>query len=173
VVAADLLVAQNIGFGIISLLMVVGALRVVTVNNVVHAALWLVVVLSGAAAQYLLLSAEFVAVTQVLVYVGAVMVLFLFGTMLTRARIGAESELNNKNWQLGIPVALVMLGVMSWVIIDGFGDERLIEESSEASQIPIQLISDDIFGPYLLPFWALSFVLLIAVIGAIVLARKD
>ena len=79
-VAADLLVAQNIGFGIIALLMIVGALRVVTVNNVVHAALWLVVVLSGAAAQYLLLSAEFVAITQVLVYVGAVMGLFLFGT---------------------------------------------------------------------------------------------
>ncbi|MGA0878603.1 MAG: NADH-quinone oxidoreductase subunit J [Ilumatobacteraceae bacterium] len=172
-VAADLLVAQNIGFGIIALLMVVGALRVVTVNNVVHAALWLVVVLSGAAAQYLLLSAEFVAVTQVLVYVGAVMVLFLFGTMLTRARIGAESDLNNKNWRLGIPVALVMLGVMAWVIVDGFGDERLIEDPAGTSQIPIQVISDDIFGPYLLPFWALSFVLLIAVIGAIVLARKD
>lgn len=171
--AADLLVAQNIGFGIISLLMIIGALRVVTVSNVVHAALWLVVVLSGAAAQYLLLSAEFVAVTQVLVYVGAVMVLFLFGTMLTRARIGAEGDLNNKNWALGIPVALVMFGVMAWVIIDGFGDERLIDNPGDMSQIPVQLISDDIFGPYLLPFWALSFVLLIAVIGAIVLARKD
>jgi NADH-quinone oxidoreductase subunit J len=173
VIAADLLVAQNVGFGIISLMMVVGALRVVTVNNVVHAALWLVVVLAGAAAQYLLLSAEFVAVTQVLVYVGAVMVLFLFGTMLTRARIGAENDLNNKNWRMGIPVALIMLGVMSWVIIDGFGDERLIENPGEMTPIPVQAISDDIFGPYLLPFWALSFVLLVAVIGAIVLARKD
>ncbi|MFM7879077.1 MAG: NADH-quinone oxidoreductase subunit J, partial [Acidimicrobiaceae bacterium] len=69
--------------------MVVSALRVVTTNNVVHAALWLVVVLAGAAGQYILLAAEFVAITQVLVYIGAVMVLFLFGTMLTRARIGA------------------------------------------------------------------------------------
>ena len=172
-IAADLLVAQNVGFGIISLLMIVAALRVVTVSNVVHAALWLVVVLSGAAAQYLLLSAEFVAITQVLVYVGAVMVLFLFGTMLTRARIGAESDLNNKNWALGIPVALLMLGVMTYVIIDGFGDERLIENPGEMTPIPVQVISDDIFGPYLLPFWALSFVLLVAVIGAIVLARKD
>ncbi|MDA2967704.1 MAG: NADH-quinone oxidoreductase subunit J [Ilumatobacteraceae bacterium] len=172
-VAADLLVAQNVAFGIISLMMIVGALRVVTVNNVVHAALWLVVVLSGAAAQYLLLSAEFVAITQILVYVGAVMVLFLFGTMLTRARIGSESDLNNKNWALGIPVALLMLGVMSYVIIDGFGDERLIENPGDMEPIPVQVISDDIFGPYLLPFWALSFVLLVAVIGAIVLARKD
>lgn len=172
-IAAELLVAQNVGFGIISLMMIVGALRVVTVSNVVHAALWLVVVLGSSAAQFLLLSAEFVAVTQVLVYVGAVMVLFLFGTMLTRARIGTEFDLNNKNWYLGIPVALLMFGVMSWVIIDGFGDERLIENPSEMSPIPIQEISDSIYGPYLLPFWALSFVLLIAVIGAIVLARKD
>jgi NADH-quinone oxidoreductase subunit J len=171
--AADILVAQNIGFGIISLLMVVGALRVVTVKNVVHAALWLVVVLSGAAAQYLLLSSEFLAITQVLVYVGAVMVLFLFGTMLTRARIGAEADLNNRNWKLGIPVALLMLGVMTYAIIDGFGSERLIENPDEVPPLPVQAISDDIFGPYLLPFWALSFVLLVATIGAIVLARKD
>ena len=168
--AADLLVAQNIGFGVIALLMIIGALRVVTVNNVVHAALWLVVVLSGAAAQYLLLSAEFVAITQVLVYVGAVMVLFLFGTMLTRAKIGAESDLNNKTWAMGIPVALLMLGVMTWVLIDGFGDEKL---PNPDQQVPVHALSDDIFGPYLLPFWALSFVLLVAVIGAIVLARKD
>ena len=76
--ASELLIAQNIGFFIIAALMVVGALRVVTTSNVVHAALWLVVVLAGAAAQYVLLAAEFVAVTQVLVYIGAVMVLFLF-----------------------------------------------------------------------------------------------
>ena len=171
-VAADLLVAQNIGFGVISLLMILGALRVVTVRNVVHAALWLVVVLSGAAAQYLLLSAEFVAITQVLVYVGAVMVLFLFGTMLTRARIGAEADLNNKNWAVGLPVALVMLGVLVWVLIDGFGDDRLPDPAS-TSPVPVRVLSDDVFGPYLLPFWALSFVLLVAVIGAIVLARKD
>jgi NADH-quinone oxidoreductase subunit J len=67
----------------------------VTTSNVVHGALWLVVVLAGAAAQYVLLAAEFVAVTQVLVYIGAVMVLFLFGTMLTRSRIGRDSGLNN------------------------------------------------------------------------------
>ena len=78
------MVAQNIAFGIIAAAMAIGAIRVVTTNNVVHAALWLVVVLGGAAAQYVLLAAEFVAVTQVLIYIGAVIVLFLFGTMLTR-----------------------------------------------------------------------------------------
>lgn len=168
--AADLLVAQNVGFYIIAAIMVVGAFRVVTTKNVVHAALWLVVVLAGAAAQYILLAAEFVAITQVLVYIGAVMVLFLFGTMLTRARIGAESDLNNKNWFMGVPVAVLLLATLVIALNDGFGSERL---PADAPVVSTQQISDQIFGPYLLPFWALSFVLLAATIGAIVLARRD
>ncbi|MEI6402026.1 MAG: NADH-quinone oxidoreductase subunit J [Actinomycetota bacterium] len=172
VLASDVQVAQNIGFGIIAAIMVVGALKVVTSNNVVHAALALVLVLAGAAAQYLLLAAEFVAVTQVLVYVGAVMVLFLFGVMLTRAKLGAETDLNNKNPLLGVPVALLLLGVMVWVLVDGFRDTKL-PQGADAQPVSVQQVSDSIFDPYLLPFWALSFVLLVAVIGAIVLARKD
>ena len=167
---ADLLVAQNVGFYLIAAIMVLGALRVVTTNNVVHAALWLVVVLSGAAAQYVLLAAEFVALTQILVYVGAVMVLFLFGVMLTRAKIGAERDLNNRNWFVGIPVAVLLLATMLIALEDGFGNERM---PAGVAPMDTAVVSDQIFGPYLLPFWALSFVLLAAVIGAIVLARKD
>jgi NADH-quinone oxidoreductase subunit J len=167
--ASELNRAQNIGFAIIAAMMIVGAINVVRSNNVVHAALSLVAVMSGAAAQYLLLSAEFVAVTQVLVYIGAVMVLFLFGVMLTRAKVGHETDLNNKSWALGIPVALLMLGVMVYVLTKGFGMERL----DPTGQVSTAALSDQIFGPFLLPFWALSFVLLAAVIGAIVLARKD
>ena len=74
--------------------MIFGALRVVTTKNVVHAALYLVLVLAGAAAQFILLAAEFVAVTQVLVYIGAIVVLFLFGIMLTRAPIGGDADLD-------------------------------------------------------------------------------
>jgi NADH-quinone oxidoreductase subunit J len=150
--------------------MIAGALRVVTTSNVVHAALWLVVVLAGAAAQYILLAAEFVAITQVLVYIGAVMVLFLFGTMLTRSRIGRETDLNNTYWKLGIPVSLVLFVAMAVALVNSFGDEKMPED---AAIVTTQQVSDQIFGPYLLPFWALSFVLLAAVIGAIVLARKD
>lgn len=169
-VASDVLVAQNVGFAIIAALMIFGALRVVTTNNVVHAALWLVVVLAGAAAQYILLAAEFVAVTQVMIYIGAVMVLFLFGTMLTRAKIGAEKDLNNKNWYIGLPVSGLLLATMLLALRDGFGDEKL---PAEAEPFTVAQVSDIIFGRYLLPFWALSFLLLGSVIGAIVLARRD
>ena len=125
--ASDVNVAQNVGFYIIAAGMVWGALRVVTTKNVVHGALWLIVVLGGVAAQYILAAAEFVAVSQVLIYIGAVMVLFLFGIMLTRATVGPDTDLN----------------------------------------------SDSYIGVYLIPLIALSFVLLAAAIGAIVLARKD
>jgi NADH-quinone oxidoreductase subunit J len=163
-------VAQNIAFGIIAALMILGAIRVVTSNNVVHAALWLVLVLAGAAAQYILLAAEFVAITQVLVYVGAVMVLFIFGTMLTRAQIGREGNLTNRSWGIGLLVALVLMGTLTYVPLDAFGDDELPDDPVVLST---SAVSDSIFDTYLLPFWALSFVLLAAVVGAIVLARRD
>lgn len=169
--ASDLDVAQNVGFGIIAAAMIVGAFRVVTSNNVVHAALWLVVVLSGVAAQYILAAAEFVAVSQILVYVGAVMVLFLFGIMLTRAQIGAEDNLNNRNWAIGIPVALAMLGLLTWAILDAFGDDKVPRR--EEGSFAAREIADSVLSDYLVPFLALSFILLAAAIGAIVLARKD
>ena len=164
------MVAQNIFFGIIAAIMVVAAFRVVSVRNVVHAALWLVLVMSGAAALYILLAAEFVGVTQILVYVGAVMVLLLFGTMLTRAQIGAEKDLNHRSWALGIPVAGVLFLAMVVGLISGFEDDQLPESPD---QVTVQQISDDLFSPYLVPFMALSFVLVATVIGAIVLARTD
>jgi len=164
------MVAQHIAFGIIAALMVFGALRVVTTRNVVHAALWLVLVLSGAAAQYILLAAEFVAVTQVLVYVGAIMVLFLFGVMLTRARVGRERELTNRGWAIGLLTALLLLGVLGYVLIDAFGDDKL---PKDAAVVTTEQVSDSIFSTYSIPFWALSFLLLAVMVGAIVLARRD
>ena len=166
---ADVNVAMNVGFGIIATVMIFAAFSVVTTKNVVHAALYLVVVLAGVAAQYILAAAEFVAVSQVMVYIGAVMVLFLFGIMLTRAQIGKEDGLNNKGWQIGIPVSLVLFGLLGYVIIDAYEDQVI----GERAPFPTEGLSDRYLSPYLVPFIAVSFVLLAAAIGAIVLARKD
>jgi NADH-quinone oxidoreductase subunit J len=162
-------VAMNVGFGIIATVMIFAAFSVVTTKNVVHAALYLVLVLAGVAAQYILASAEFVAVSQVMVYIGAVMVLFLFGIMLTRAQIGKEDGLNNAGWQIGIPVAVVLFGLLGYVIVDAYGDDVL----EERAPFPTEELSDQYLSAYLVPFMAVSFVLLAAAIGAIVLARKD
>ena len=80
-------VAQQITFAILAAAMGLSALRVVTTRNMVHAALYLTVVLGGAAGIYILLAAEFVAIAQVLVYIGAVIVLVLFGLFLTQRSI--------------------------------------------------------------------------------------
>jgi NADH-quinone oxidoreductase subunit J len=169
VLAADLLVAQNIFFGLIAAAVIVGAVRVVTTTNVVHAALWLVLVLTGVGASFLLVGAEFTGVTQILVYVGAIVVLFLFGTMLTRAPIGADPKLTNRNWYLGLVVALPLLGVTAYVLIDAFDDTELPRETVQTTAD----VSDSIFSTYLIPFEAIGLLLTAALIGAIVLARKE
>ena len=117
-----LLVAQNIAFYVIAALMVFAAIRVVTCKNVVHAALWLVLVLAGVAAQFIVLAAEFVAITQILVYLGAIVVLFLFGIMLTRAKSGRDENLDGPTpTKVGRPgigienVAAVQAEVGLWI----------------------------------------------------------
>jgi NADH-quinone oxidoreductase subunit J len=165
-------VAQNIFFGIIALVMVVAAVRVVTTKNIVHAALYLVIVLAGVAAQFILTGAEFTGVTQILVYIGAVVVLFLFGIMLTRARIGREVDVDNeKRWLAGL-VAVILFAVMSFSLVDAFEDAEIDAIGAGAPQLTGE-VSDAIFKDYLIPFEAASFLLLAALIGAIVVARRE
>lgn len=171
--AGDVNVAQNVGFYVIAAVMLFAAVSVVTTSNIVHAALWLVVVLGGVAAQYVLAAAEFVAVSQVMVYIGAVMVLFLFGIMLTRARVGADTDLNNRGWGWGVPVAVLLFGVLAFVSIDAYGDDLTVDPDEAHIAGTTQAIADGYLGDYLVPLIALSFVLLAAAIGSIVLARKD
>jgi len=166
---ADLWVAENIAFGLIALMMVVAAVRVVTTRNIVHAALYLVLVLAGVAAQYILLAAEFVAITQVLVYIGAVVVLFLFGIMLTRAPMGKMHDTDNEQRIVGLAIAVVLLGVMGYVLWKAFGKKQF---EDLAVQTTAQ-VGNSIFQQYLMPFEVVSVVLLAALLGAIVLARRD
>ena len=163
------MVTQNVFFGIMALVMIFAALKVVSTKNVVHAALWLVVVLGGVAGQFLLLGAEFVGVTQVLVYIGAVVVLLLFGVMLTKASLGEEADLNMPNRTLPAIIAALMFGVMTYALIDTFRDAELPRESVTNAA----MVSDSIFADYIVPFEAVSVLLLAALIGAVVVARKE
>ncbi len=163
------MVAQNVIFGLIAAAMAVAAIRVVTTKNVVHAALYLVVVLAGVAAIYILLAAEFTAVVQVLVYIGAIVVLFLFGIMLTRAPIGRTADLDNDQRPLAAVVSLAVLGLLGALLIDGFEDAKLpLDEVQRSGPIGIEL-----FRQYVVPFEVMSVLLTAALIGAVVLARRD
>ena len=167
---APTLVAQNVAFGIIAALMIFAAFRVVTTKNVVHAAVYLVLVLAGAAAQFILLGAEFVAITQVLVYVGAIVVLFLFGIMLTRAPMRGEDQPNRDSVVLAAGTGLVLLVLLVYSLLDGFGRDRI---PGDLQPTNTRAVSDSIFSTYLIPFEVLSVLLLAALIGAIVIARRD
>ncbi|MFM8236543.1 MAG: NADH-quinone oxidoreductase subunit J [Actinomycetota bacterium] len=163
------MVAQNVAFAILAAAMALSALGVVRTRNVVHAALYLVVVLAGGAAQFILLGQEFVAWVQVLVYIGAVIVLFLFGIMLTRAPMHPSESLdNNLRWP-GAVVALFLLGILAGLLVDAFGDEQLdLERPVRTGEVTAEL-----FTRYLIPFELIGVLLLGALIGAVVLARKD
>ena len=171
------MVAENIAFGIIAAAIVLAALRVVTTRNIVHAALYLIIVLAGVAAQYFLLGAEFIGTAQILIYLGAIVVLFLFGIMLTRAKIGRDQDLTNRHWLAGAATALALFGVMAYALIDQWGwtrtplpaDPRVMTVNGSNTAT----VSDSVFSSYLVPFEAVSVLLLAALVGAIVLARKD
>jgi NADH-quinone oxidoreductase subunit J len=120
-------------------------------------------------ASFLLLGAEFVGITQILVYIGAIVVLFLFGIMLTRAPIGRELQLTGRNWPVGIVVGLALAGVLGYSLIDAFGSDKLPPGRQQLTAD----VSDSIFSTYLVPFEVVSVLLLAALVGAIVLARKE
>jgi NADH-quinone oxidoreductase subunit J len=169
------MVAQNIFFYVIAAGMVGASVAVVTTRNVVRAALHLIAVFAGVAAQFILLAAEFVAVTQVLIYIGAIMVLMLFGIMLTRARIGRDVAMTNDHWWIGLGTALLLAAVMGYSLIDRWGDDALPADRqvNSVAGSNTATVSDSIFSQYLIPFEVVSVLLLAALVGAIVIARKD
>ena len=162
---------QEVVFWVLAVVMTGAALRVVTSSNVVHAALYLVGTLMGAAALYVLLLAEFVAWVQVLVYVGAIVVLMLFGLMLTRAPIGRAQQLDNNQRPLAAIVALAVFVVSAWIMVDAFEGQDV--GLSNAAGTTTESIGEAIFSEYVLPFEVVSVLLLAALVGAVVIARKD
>jgi NADH-quinone oxidoreductase subunit J len=157
-------------FLVVGLAVLFSAFKVVSAKNVVHAALFLVAALGGSAIFFLMLSAEFVAWVVVLVYIGAVLVLFLFGIMITRAPTGKDVRLDapNKLW----PALLsgVTFVLLAWASIDAFGSTQI-----EGLGVPTstEVLGLALLGRFVIPFEVVSFVLLAALIGGITVARRD
>ncbi|MGW1889309.1 NADH-quinone oxidoreductase subunit J family protein [Streptomyces sp. NPDC002004] len=146
------------------------AVVTVTTRQLVHAALWLVAALGGLAVEYLLLTAEFIAWVQVLIYVGSVVVLLLFGLMLTKAPIGRSEDADSGNRWAALTVAIASGGALVWVIADAFRTTWI--ELDGPAQGSTKAVGASLFKSWVLPFEALSVLLLAALVGAIVLSRK-
>ena len=167
------MVAQNVAFWIVAVAMAVSAVGVVRSRNVVHAALLLVVVLAGAAAQYILLAAEFVAWVQVLIYIGAIVILFLFGIMLTRAPMRSEGSMDNNQRIASAVVGLFLFGVITALLVDAYGGKEIKLENKLVAIGRSGTIATSMFRNYLVPFEVVSMLLLAALVGAVVIARRD
>jgi len=159
---------HDVVFLLVALLTGGAAILTVTSKNLFHAALFLAVTLAGIAGVFLVLRADFLALVQLVVYVGSVAVLFLFGLMLTRAPIGREA-LDGQNRGLALAVSGTLFVVLSALIIGAFGGERAAEVTGPG----IEEIGLSIFADWVLPFEVLSMMLLAALIGAILLARRE
>ena len=150
------------------ILIIIMGFKVVTTSNVIHAAISLVLTLASTAGLFLMLSAEFVALVIILVYIGAVIVLFLFGIMITRAPLGQNAELDNTNKIFPALISFGIFSLMSVVLLTSFNGDVYVSDSSSIETLGLILLSR-----FVLPFEIVSFVLLAALIGGIVLARKD
>lgn len=150
---------------------IVAAFRVVTSQNVVHAALFLVATLGGTAGLFLLMGAEYVAWVLVLIYIGAVIVLFLFGIMITRAPVVRDVGLDNKKARpMAALVSVVLFLTLAWTSILAFGDTQL-EGVGEPTSTAV--LGEALLGRFVLPFEIVGFILLAALVGGITLARRD
>ncbi len=166
----DPTLVANWVFAVFAVVAIVGGGTVVLSRNLIHAALGLVATLASSAAIFLILGAEFVAWVIIMVYVGAVIVLFLFGIMITRAPIGREVSLDNERRGIAAGTALILFATLAWASISAFGDVELTGLGEGTST---DTIAEALFGRFVLPFEIVSFVLLAALIGGIVLARRD
>jgi NADH-quinone oxidoreductase subunit J len=143
------------------------SLLVVTSKNVVHSALYLVVTMLSVAGTFLLLGAEFLAWTQVLVYAGAVIVLILFGLMLTRAPIGPVRE-DSDNTRLAFGVAVALFGFLMTLIVMSFGDTRMA-----LTVTPTVGLAEFLYVEWAFPLLAMGFLLTVSLVGAIIIARQE
>jgi len=158
-------------FGLLGVICLGSAMLVVTTRNVIHAALWLVVCFGALAGCYLVLTAEFVAWVQVLIYIGAIVVLMLFGAMLTRAPIGRAQELDSRNRPVAALAGLATGGVLLLLVVSAFKGAYVDVHHTAVGDGKV--IGTALFRFFVLPFELASVLLLAALVGAVVLTRRD
>ena len=164
----------EIVFYIFSAVMIVGALRVITARNPVHSALSLVLTFFATAAIWLLLEAEFLAITLVLVYVGAVMVLFLFVVMMLDINLTSVREGFMKFLPIGLLFAVVLITQMVVVVgPENFGLDNFAAPAAHAADYSnTKELGRVLYTDYVYPFEIASVILLVAIIAAISLTMR-
>ena len=156
-----------------ALLTLAGAVLTITQKSAVHSAIWLIVSLLGVAGLFLLQQAEFLFAVQIVLYIGGIMVLFLFVIMLVNLDEAAKHPQFNKQWWLALGCAVAVGAEMVYIFGKGAGAFRLpapVAVSSTAGNT--EQLANALFRDYLLPFEIASLLLLVAIVGSVVMAKK-
>jgi NADH-quinone oxidoreductase subunit J len=164
-------------FYIFAVLVLGGALLTITRRSAVHSAISLIVALLGVAGLYLLQKAEFLFAVQIVLYVGGIMVLFLFVIMLVNLDMAARERQFNRAWLVGLAAVVAVGAEVVYFLYHG-RDAFRVAEGSVVAPPPgaalgnTELVADVLFKEYLLPFELASILLLVAVVGSVIMAKK-
>jgi len=155
-------------FGFVSLVTLGAAIAVVTNKNILHSAFYLVLAFVGVASIYVLLEAPFIAVVQVLVYIGAIAILIVFAIMLTRRIMSKDLEQRNAQWIWAALGSFALFGVIGWIVYS-------VNWPVSVAAVPddtITILGQDLLSTYVVPFEIASVLLLAALVGAIIIGRE-
>ena len=155
-------------FIILSIITLGAAVAVVTSKNLFHSALFLILSFVGVAGLYILLEAGFLAVVQIMVYVGAISILIIFAIMLTRRLMAKDLVQRNAQWGISALVVLLLFAVLSFVLLRV--DWPVV--AGDVSPESISILGQELMNTYALPFEVASVLLLVALVGSIIIARE-
>jgi NADH:ubiquinone oxidoreductase subunit 6 (subunit J) len=162
---------EQVVFVVLSAITLIGGWIVITNRNLYRAALGMVLSFFGVAGLYALLNVGFLAVVQVLIYVGAISILIIFAIMLTRRVMDRDVVQRNTQWSLSVLVALALFGLLGYMLAFRAADQWTVS-SGGLPEKPIEMLGEALVTTYALPFEVASVLLLVALVGAIVIARE-
>jgi NADH-quinone oxidoreductase subunit J len=161
---------MTLPFGIVALLVLVSAVAAMSLRNLVHCALALMVTFAGLAMLYLQLDAQFVGFAQILVYIGAVAILIVFAILLTRNSEPPRQSIFSGTWVVGVGIAVTVFGVLAAMILSSRG---LTIEMRPPPEATVRQIGDQLMGKFILPLEVVGLLLTAALIGAVIIAMRE
>jgi NADH-quinone oxidoreductase subunit J len=165
---------ETVFFYLFALLVLGGAIFTITCRSAVRSAISLIVSLLGVAGIYLNQQAEFLFAVQIVLYVGGIMVLFLFVIMLVNLDQAAKERQFNRQWMVAIAAVALVAAELGYFLYKGAGAFKFAEAAPAVSSAlgNTEVLADSLFSEYLLPFEIASILLLVAVIGSVIMAKR-
>jgi NADH-quinone oxidoreductase subunit J len=158
-------------FFFLAAIAILGAISLILQRHPIHSALSLIVVMVALAGLYLLMGAEFVAAVQIIVYGGAIMVLFVFVIMLLNAGVEERTNMSKMAGWAGLPLAIALMGFLAAAVARS--TDRVQAVAQSGAPVPTKVVAGLLFQEFVYPFELTSFLILVAIIGAIVLAQRE